>query len=276
MDNPEQQRPPAFDQKMDLNRPSIARIYDYLLGGYHNFEADRVRAHRSLEIYPDVALSAQVNRAFLRRAVGTMLDEGISQFIDVGSGIPTVGHVHEIAQKANPASRVVYVDIDPVAIAHSNALVGDDPNIMALLADARDPEYIFQRITEEAVLDLQKPIGVLMIALLHFIPDLQETKSLIGRYASNLVPGSYLAFTHGTYEDTPQGAAEGLMKMAGGSGTVVSYRRCQEIMGIFEGFAFMDPGIVFTPLWHPDSDEDLMLDEPGRALTYAGVARIGE
>lgn len=258
---------------IDPNMPSIARIYDYLLGGYHNFEVDRERARLAMQVYPDVALSAKVNRAFLRRAVRFMLEQGITQFIDIGSGIPTVSHVHEIAQRYNPESRVVYVDIDPVAVAHSVEIVRDDPYTLAFQEDARNPEAIFGRIQESAVLDLGKPVGILLIALLHFIPDTAEARELVGRYTNHLAENSYLAFTHGTYENTPPGAAEGMMKIAVRD---TQYRKEAEIRHMFDMLDFVEPGIVFTPLWRPDGPDDYMLEEPGRSLTYAGVARLNK
>ena len=130
---------------IDLNRPSVARMYNYLLGGCHNFEIDCAIIAKTREIYPDVALAAQVGRAFLRRVVLYLLDKGINQFIDLGSGIPTAGHVHEILQAANINGRVVYVDIEPMAIAHSNAILRNIPNTLALLEDARRPEEIYAR-----------------------------------------------------------------------------------------------------------------------------------
>ena len=274
MENHTQDLPPWAREGVDLQRASIARIYDYLLGGYHNFEIDRVVANRSMEIYPDIGLTTQVNRAFLRRAVTYMLDQGVSQFIDIGSGIPTAGHVHEIAQKANPASRVAYVDIDPVAIAHSKAIIGANETTIALQADARDPDFIFEYLNNKGVFNMEKHVGLLMISLLHFVPDLEETRTLIGRYTRYLAPGSFLAFTHGTVENTPAGAAEGIMKLASKSAQETIYRRQDEIVSIFKDLEFVEPGIVFTPLWRPESTEDLMLDEPGRSLAYAGVARL--
>lgn len=259
---------------VDLNQPSVARMYDYLLGGYHNFEIDRAIIERTKEIYPDVALAAQVGRAFLRRAVLHLLDLGITQFIDIGSGIPTVGHVHEILQEANIDGRVVYVDIEPVAIAHSNAILGNNPNTLAFLEDARHPQAIYDRIDESGVIDFDKPVALLFISLLHFIEDVDESRELIAQYQSRLAPGSYLAFTYGTTEGTPPGIAEAFSKLSEASPTKAYYRNHDEIFGIFEGLEFVEPGIVYTPLWHPESSEDIFLDQPERAFVYSGIARL--
>lgn len=259
---------------VDLNRPSVARMYDYLLGGYHNFEIDRAIIEKTREIYPDVALAAQVGRAFLRRAVLYLLDKGINQFIDVGSGIPTAGHVHEILQAANINGRVVYVDIEPMAISHSNAILRDIPNTLALLEDARRPEEIYARIDESGIIDFDKPVAILFISLLHFIEDVNESRELVSRYCDRLVPGSYLAFTYGTTEGTPAGVLEGFSKLSEASATKAFYRNRSEIFGIFEGLEFVEPGIVYTPLWHPESTEDIFFEQPERSLIYSGVARL--
>ena len=274
MENSAQEEPALSIDGIDLNRPSVARMYDYLLGGYHNFEIDRAIIERTRVIYPDVALAAQVGRAFLRRAVLYLLDKGITQFIDIGSGIPTNGHVHEILQAAGIDGRVVYVDIESVAIAHSKAILRDVPNTLALLEDARHPEAIYARIDESDVLDFTKPVALLFISLLHFIEDVDESRELIARYRSRLAPGSYLGFTYGTTEGTPPGVLEAFSKLSEASPTKAYYRNHDGITGVFEGLEFVEPGIVYAPLWHPESSQDIFLDQPERSLIYSGVARL--
>ncbi len=259
---------------VDIDEPSIARIYDYLLGGYHNFEIDRQLADMSLQIYPDMALASQVSRAFLRRVENYLLDQGISQFIDIGSGIPTLGHVHEIALRRDPENRVVYIDIDPVAIAHSKAILRQKPHTFVFQADARDPQTIFERIRAEEALDFTKPVAVLFIALLHYIVDDDEVRQLMHEYSSRLAPGSYVAFTHGTYENAPPGVAEDLMNLSSKSRHSILYRSRDDIATLFPEMEIVEPGIVPTPLWHPEGPEDLFLDQPERSLAYAGVARL--
>ena len=259
---------------VDMDEPSIARIYDYLLGGYHNFEIDRQLADMSLQIYPDMALASQVSRAFLRRVVNYLLDQGITQFVDIGSGIPTLGHLHEIAQRRNPENRVVYIDIDPVAIAHSKAILREKPYTLVFQADARDPQTIFEHIEKEAALDFSKPVAFLFIALLHYIVDADEVRHLIGEYSSRLAPGSYMAFTHGTYENAPPGVAESLMNLSSKSRHSMLYRSRDDIATLFPKMEIVEPGIVPTPLWHPEGPEDLFLAQPERSLAYAGVARL--
>ena len=256
---------------LDLSKPSVARMYDYLLGGYHNFEIDRYYAEKSKELYPDIALASQVSRAFLRRTVRFLIDQGIIQFVDIGSGIPTVGHVHEILEEMEASGKVAYVDIDPVAVAHSNAILKDDPNAVAFQEDVRHPEAIYEELENTNIFDLEQPIALLFISMLHFVDDLDQLRDLVRRYRSRLAPGSYVAFTFGTYEGTPKEILDGIVKISAASSTKATYRTRDEILGIFDGLDFVEPGIVYNPQWRPDSPDDLFLDSPERSLSYAGV-----
>src|SRR5919106_1662187 len=158
---------------VDVNteRPSPARMYDYLLGGAHNFAVDRKMAEQAIAADPEVAQAAWVNRAFLRRAVEFLVDAGVRQFLDIGSGIPTVGHVHEVAQRVAPESRIVFVDIDPVAVAHSRQILAGNERTAVIQQDAREPERILNDPSARRLLDLAEPVAVLVVALLHFISD---------------------------------------------------------------------------------------------------------
>ena len=274
MENEFQDETALIVEGIDLSRPSVARMYDYLLGGYHNFEIDRSIAEKTKIIYPDVALAAQVGRAFLRRAVTYLTGKGITQFIDIGSGIPTSGHIHEILQAANIDGRVAYVDIDPVAVAHSKAILRGSNNTSILLGDARDPEKIFTRIQESNIIDLNQPVALMFITLLQFIEDVRDSRNLIAHYRNYLAPDSYLAFTYGTTEGTPPGVLEGFSKLSEASPTKAYYRNRDEIFGIFEGYEFEEPGIVYAPLWYPEGPEDIFLEQPERSLIYAGVTKL--
>lgn len=161
--------------------PSVARMYDYLLGGFHNFAIDREAAERVKRIYPDIALGMQANRAFLRRVVNFLLARGIDQFLDIGSGIPTVGNVHEVAERINPAARIVYVDSDPMAVAHGEVILQGNTHATVIQADARRPEKILNDPKVKYLLDFQRPVGVLIVALLHFIPDDANAYHLVGQ-----------------------------------------------------------------------------------------------
>ena len=160
-------RPAWAPQEVDIDRPSAARVYDYYLGGSHNFAVDREMARQAIADWPDLPQIMQGNRAFLRRAVRHCLAQGIDQFLDVGSGIPTAGNVHEVAQAENPAARVAYVDIDPVAVAHSRALLGDDPRTGVVHADFLDVDAVLDDPAARSVLDLDRPVALLVVALLH-------------------------------------------------------------------------------------------------------------
>src|SRR6266568_2958594 len=150
-------------QEVSIDRPNVARMYDYFLGGAHNFAVDREAAEQLFKVFPDLPLVSQANRAVLRRAVRFLVDEGMHQFLDIGSGIPTAGNVHEVAQRANPDARVVYVDVEPVAVAHSRAILHDVPNAIAIQADARRPEQLINQPDVQQRLDWQRPMGVLML-----------------------------------------------------------------------------------------------------------------
>jgi len=254
-----------------LDKPNAARIYDYLLGGYHNFEIDRLAAEKVIEIYPDSRLATQACRAFLRRVVNFLAEQGIDQFLDIGSGIPTVGNVHEVAQRANPAARVVYVDIDPVAVAHSKAILKDNPNATAIQADARQPERILGHPEVQQLLDFDRPVAVLLLLLLHAIPDDEEAYSLVRTLRDALVPGSYIAISHGTRDDAPPGVLDQLNKLTKATPTPTKDRSWAEILHFFEGLELVEPGLVRLPLWRPEGPDDIFLDQPERVLVFGGV-----
>ena len=255
------------------DKPNAARIYDYLLGGYHNFEIDRLAAKTLFEFYPDVRLSVQACRAFLRRVVNFLVEQGIDQFLDIGSGMPTVGNVHEVAQKANPAARVVYVDIDPVAVAHAKIILKDNPNATAIRADARWPDQILNHAEVKRLLDFSQPVGVLFLLLLHAIPDDEEAYSTAHTLRDGLASGSYIAISHGTYDNAPPEAIEQMEKLSARTPTPGKYRSRADIQRFFDGFEVVEPGLVYLPLWHPEGPDDVFLDQPERALTFGGVGR---
>jgi SAM-dependent methyltransferase len=243
---------------VDLDRPSAARMYDYFLGGSHNFAVDREAAKSVEKIFPGMSGAAQANRSFLRRAVRYLLSQGIDQFLDLGSGIPTVGNVHEIAQQTNPAARVVYADVEPVAVAHSTALLADNPLASAIQADLRDPDSVLGNEEVRAVLDFDRPIGLLMVAVLHFVPDEDEPGAAIARYREALAPGSFLAISHASWDGVSQEGRE--------SGEQVNaiYRRTDsplvlrtgaEVAAFFTGLEVVEPGVVPLSEWRPDSDD---------------------
>ncbi|WP_285502631.1 SAM-dependent methyltransferase [Actinokineospora sp. NBRC 105648] len=250
--------------------PSAARVYDYLLGGGHNFPGDRALAEELVRLLPARDMS-RLNRAFLRRAVLHLLDAGITQFLDLGSGIPTVGNVHEIALAADPTARVVYVDYEPVAVAHSEMLLREVPNADVLRADMREPEKILRAPRVRELIDLSAPLGLLMVGVAQFIPDDDDPWALVARYRDALAPGSHLALSAFTWDNAPEGMA-GAVEVFRHSQDPIFPRTHQEILRLFDGFELVEPGLVYTPLWRPERAEDVG-DNAARSNLYAGVAR---
>ncbi|MBM4464806.1 MAG: hypothetical protein FJ014_04440 [Chloroflexi bacterium] len=256
-----------------LDRPSAARIYDYALGGYHNFEIDRLMAEKLFALYPDARLAAQACRAFLRRVVNFLATQGIDQFLDIGSGIPTVGNVHEVAQNANPAARVVYMDIDPVAVAHSKAILKDNPNATAIRGDVRQPEQILNHVEVRSLLDFSKPMAVLLLTMLHFVTDDDQAIGTVRTLRHALVPGSYIAISHGTYDNAPSEVIKQVEEIGKGTPTPPKYRSQAQIRELFEELEVVEPGLVYLSLWRPEGPDDVFLDWPERSLTWGGVGR---
>jgi hypothetical protein len=259
--------------EIPLDRPNAARIYDYLLGGYHNFEVDRLAAEQLAQVYPDMRLSARVNRAFLRRCVRFLAEQGIDQYLDIGSGIPTVGNVHQVAQEANPAARVVYVDIDPVAVAHSQAMLQGNPNATAIGADARQPDQILDHPEVKRLLDLSRPAAVLLAAVLHLVPDDSQAYHTVSTLRAALASGSYVAISHPSCEDVPSEFMQNINKLTARASTVYQYRGHAQIRRFFDGLELVEPGVVHTPLWRPEGPDDLLIDQPARAFCLVGVGR---
>jgi hypothetical protein len=248
-------------------------MYDYYLGGGHNFAVDREAAEKVIAVFPDMPLVMQANRGFLRRAVSFMVDQGIDQFLDVGSGIPTAGNVHEVAQRANPNARIVYVDSDSVAVTYSEALLRDNPRAAVIKADARDTDFVLKHPHVRRLLDFDRPLGVLIVALLHFIPDDGEARQLMAALRKAMPGGSYLALSHGTTEGISAEARAQIERQYQGATSPFLYRSRSEITPFFDGLSIIDPGIVFSPLWRPETSSDLFLDQPERSIAYAGVGR---
>lgn len=259
-------------EDVDLDKPSAARMYDYLLGGYHNFAIDREMTEKFLAIYPDAALATRANRAFLRRAVQFLARQGIEQYLDLGSGIPTVGHVHEVAQAIVPDARVVYVDLDPVAVIHSEAMLRGNGRVAAIQADLHEPEVILNHARVRELIDFTRPLGVLLVAVLHFIQNDAQAHAVMHTLRDAVPPGSYLVNAHSTYDGAPPNVMKQIETLTRGINTPARYRTGAEIMNFFDGLQLVDPGLVYTPQWHPDGPDDLFLNEPERSLTLAGVA----
>ncbi len=265
------ERPSWAPEQIDVNRPSAARMYDYFLGGSHNFEPDRAAARAAIGIIPELPAAMQANRAFLRRAVRHALASGIRQFLDIGSGIPTVGNVHEVAQAIEPTARVAYVDNDPVAVTHSRALLQGDEQTVMLHCDVRDPDALLGDPALHGLIDLGQPVALLMVALLHFVPDRDDPAGLVRRYHRALAPGSQVVLSHGTSD----GRGEQSRRMVGLYATTanpLTARTHREIVSLFDGFELIEPGVVFLPRWRPERAENVP-EHPERFLAYGGVGR---
>lgn len=257
-----------------LDKPSPARMYDYFLGGAHNFEVDRQAAERAIAIYPDFPLIMRTNRAFLRRVVRFLVEQGVDQFLDIGSGIPTVGNVHEIAQAANPAARVLYIDLDPIAVAHSTALLRGNPLAAVLQADISDPEGVLERVRAHGLLDFSRPIAVLLAFVLHFVRDDQTADHVVATLRRAMVGGSYLVISHSTGDGPPAATHDSLIRLYKDSTNPVKSRPPADVERWLAGLDLVAPGVVRTPCWRPESSQDLYLDEPQRASSCAGVALV--
>jgi SAM-dependent methyltransferase len=256
--------------EVNVGLPSSARIYDYLLGGGHNFAADRDTAEQLIKVLP-VRDMARFNRAYLRRAVLELVDLGVRQFLDLGSGIPTVGNVHEVAREADPSCRVVYVDFEPVAITHAELLLADNPNATAILADLRDPEAVLGAPETRLMLDFTEPIGLLAVGVLQFIPDESDPWGVLARYRDALPSGGYLALSHFTPDRMPEAMAAGA-DVFKNTAEPITPRTAEQVLRMMEGFDVIEPGLVMTPEWRPESPEEVG-DDPNRANLYAVVGR---
>ncbi|MDQ3151538.1 MAG: SAM-dependent methyltransferase [Actinomycetota bacterium] len=254
---------------VDTSKSSAARLYDYLLGGGHNFAVDRELGERFAVALPGARDIARLNRALLRRAVLTLAESGIRQFLDVGSGIPTVGNVHEIAQQADPGARVVYVDNEPVAVAHSDLLLEDNDRAAAIQADLRNPAGIRDAAATRRLIDFEQPLGLLMVGVFHFIQDADDPLGLMARFREALAPGSHLVLSHFTADSRPEEMAAMVEVMKHGKDPIYP-RSHAEVTSLFTGFELLEPGVVPTALWRPTSPGD-MHDGPERDQIYAGV-----
>jgi hypothetical protein len=261
--------PPGVDTK----RANVARIYDYWLDGTHNFLADQDVGRAIAAVEPRMRALAKENRAFLGRAVRFLGAAGIDQFLDLGSGIPTSGNVHEIAQQANPAARVAYVDIDPVAIAHSKAILAGNDYAAIADADLREPEKILAHSTVSRLIDFSRPLGLIVLAVLQFISDAEDPWTIMATLRGALAPGSYLVLGHATDEGSRPSVAQAAEAVYNRNvATQIHLRSVGEIQRMFDGFELVEPGLVYTPMWRPDT-ADAVQAELAKFGVLVGVAR---
>jgi len=259
--------PPTIDTSV----PHPARMYDYFLGGHDNYEVDRFAAEQVIAVVPEVRDMARANRAFLGRAVRFLAEQGIRQFLDIGTGIPGPGNTGDVARQVAPQARVVYVDNDPIVLVHASALLaGHDPlRTTVIEADLRDPDAILGHPATNAVLDFDRPIAILLVAVLHFIMDDEEPARLVEQLKRVMVPGSYLVVSHGTSDIDPERAAEAVSTYNRGGARIIA-RTGAQIRRFFEGLELVDPGLVQLPLWRPDGPIE---DDISGIWWYGGIAR---
>lgn len=274
-------------QGVDLERPSVARVYDYLLGGEANWAIDRRFGQKALEQLPLLRPIAMSNRLFLHRAVRYLARRGVRQFVDIGSGVPTMGNTHAVADEVADDARVVYIDHEPVAVAHSQVLLereGDLQRHVVLNADFRSPDRLWARVRESGVLDLDEPVAVLLIAVLHVQqpgPDGEDVSpKAIARYRDLMPEGSYLALSHVTDDGVPEELGKELVELKrtyDSASSPVIWRSQQEIRDLFGDFEMIEPGVTWTASWHPEETSPnsprLRFTTPEESVIQAGVGR---
>lgn len=260
---------------LQTDRPHPARVYDYLLGGKDNFAADRAAAEAGLRANPNSRIPPRANRAFLGRAVRYLAGEaGISQFLDIGTGIPTSPNVHEVAQAVEPRARIVYVDNDPIVLTQARALLTTGPQgrTAYIDADLRDIDAILGSAELQRTLDLGRPVGLLLIAVMHFIPDEDDPWALAARLLAALPSGSYLALSHLTGDFDPAAWA-GVVAVYRRSGVTMQVRPKPDVARFFAGLDLIDPGVVSLPRWRPDPSDVGRPPSDAAVSVYGGVAR---
>lgn len=251
-------------------KPSAARVYDYLLGGAHNFAVDRELAKQLLAIHPNGAAVARRSRAFMRRGVQFMVDRGIRQFLDLGSGIPALGNVHEIAQKADPRCRIVYVDYNDVAAAYGDSLLEGNDNATMLQVDVTQPDLVLNAPQTRDLINFDEPLGLLAVTLFHYVAPSQDPAGVLRRYREAMAVGSYLAISHAASDFEVVPIEEAAKEMCRASADNVFARSRAEVLALFDGFELVEPGLVTTSTWRPDWPGDVSANPEEDAL-YAGV-----
>ncbi|MFI0719170.1 SAM-dependent methyltransferase [Streptomyces sp. NPDC021224] len=249
---------------IDTSRPHPARMYDYYLGGRDNYEVDREAAQRVIDLFPDIVSMARGNRSFMHRAVRFLAESGVRQFIDIGTGIPTAPNTHQTAQAVAPDARVAYVDNDPIVATYAGAHLVGAGSTGFFLGDVRDPQSILGHPTLRELIDFDRPVGLMLVAILHFVRDDEDPAALVAAYRDALPKGSYLILSHTTGDfhelDGDAGEARDVYKDRQATATL-TLRSHAQVLDFFDGFELVEPGLVQPPLWRPDepvpSDEEL-------------------
>jgi O-methyltransferase involved in polyketide biosynthesis len=257
---------PAFDTSV----PNTARIYDFWLGGKENFEADRQAGNQVEAHIPEVRGGALANRLFHQRAAVWMARQGITQFIDLGAGLPTADNTHQAVRRVNPATTVVYVDFDPVVVLHAQALLANhDSGIGVVCADLRDPERVMAEDGVRDLIDLTRPCGLLATAVLHFLTDEEDPARILRRYTAELAPGSCAAFSHMSADHVPADKVQAFSAIYDGASQQLTFRTKDQFTAMFAGLDLVPPGVVFPHQWNPDP----AVASPETTWGYAAAGR---
>jgi hypothetical protein len=263
-----------YPREIDTTRPSAARMYDLYLGGTHNYPVDRMFAERIRDVCPFAWDMARDNRGFLQRAVRFAAESGIRQFVDIGSGVPTVGNVHEVAHEIDPEARVVYVDNDTEAVVTAQDMLKDSTVATSIAGDLRYPDLVLDHPEMERLIDFEQPVGLLIVAVFHFVGPDDGPHALIRSYLDRLAPGSYLALSHVTVDDATPLAREQFLDLEreyGSTSNPVYLRSRDEFTGLFDGLEIVEPGVTYATDWR--NVEPVDPHAPGRPCMYAAVGR---
>jgi hypothetical protein len=255
-------------REIDITKPSVARVYDAILGGKDNFAVDREVAEMAMAAVGDGGAAARLNRDALGRAVRFMAGQGIVQFLDLGSGLPTAQNTHQIGKSVNPDARVVYVDNDPIAYMHGQALLIDDDTTTVVLADIREPDALLAMPEVNGFLDFSQPVGLILNAVIHHILDEEDPAGIVSRCREALAPDSYMLLTHFCSDSEEARELEQVLQKGLGRGKI---RSREQIERFFDGLELVEPGLVYLPQWRPDESAGLPLERS--TLCLVGVGR---
>lgn len=257
--------------QIDTSQPHPARMYDYYLGGRDNYEVDRIAADRIISIVPEILDGSRQNRAFMRRAVRTVVAQhGIRQIIDIGTGIPTSPNTHEVAQAVAPETRVVYLDNDPIVAVHANARLTGVGHTAFLLGDVREPVALMTRLRDEELIDFDRPVALVLVAVMHFVQDSEQPYEIVAELRELLPPGSFMALSHAASFPVPAETVPRLAELLDiykTASSPLTMRSPEAIEKFFDGFEVIDPGVTSVPMWRPDPADG----EPKRTGIYGGV-----
>lgn len=262
---------------VDPSQPSPARVYDFLLGGTDHYDSDRAAGEMLKSLAPDMVDSAFANRSYHRRAARWIARQGVRQFIDIGSGLPTAGNTHDVVREIEPTARVAYVDNDPLVLAYGSHLLANDDDAAVILGDLRHPDEVLGNAQLREVIDLSEPVGVLVTAVLHFVSEDWDPYALMARYAAAIAPGSYLSLSHMTADSKPPQAVQALIDLGLRSGDGAFLRSRDQFRRFFDGlelvppYAGAEPDVTWVGLW--DCDDPAAADSEGSRWLYCGVAR---